>query len=117
MGKTSRNRSRARAGEVVGASASSTEAKNNFGQILSQATREGRVIITKYDRPEAVLLSIEEYESLVGCEPVDLRALDAEFDEMLARMQRSEQRAGVKRLFAMSAEDLGAAASADAAEV
>jgi prevent-host-death family protein len=52
-------------------SLSATEAQNNFGQVLGRAKRGGRVFITRYDRPEAVLLSIEEYEALTGREPVD----------------------------------------------
>jgi prevent-host-death family protein len=89
------------------ASFSATEAQNNFGQVLSRARREGRVLITRYDRPEAVVLSIEEYEALVREESVDLQALDREFDEMLAQMQRGEQRRAVDRLFSASAQDLG----------
>lgn len=94
----------------VYSSFTSTEAQNNFGQVLRRARREGHVFITKYDRPEAVVLSIEEYESLTGREPVDLQALEREFDEMLERMQRPAHRRAVDRLFSMTGAELGEAA-------
>ena len=94
----------------VRSSFTSTEAQNNFGQVLNRASREGRVFITKYDRPEAVVLSIKEYESLIGHESVDLQALDREFDEMLEQMQRPEHRSAVDRLFSMTGQELGKAA-------
>jgi prevent-host-death family protein len=95
----------------VGASITATDAQNNFGQVLSRARSEGRVFITRYDRPEAVLLSIEEYESLLGRDEIDLHALEREFDEMLAQMQRPEQRRSIDRLFSMGPEELGGAAA------
>jgi antitoxin Phd len=94
----------------AGESIPATEAQNNFGQVLGRAKREGRVFITRYDRPEAVVLSIEEYEALTGREPVDLQALEREFDAMLLRMQRPEHGRAVDQLFAMTATELGKAA-------
>lgn len=87
-----------------------TEAQNNFGRVLGRATRDGRVYITRYDRPAAVLLSIESYEALVGSESPDLEGLSREFDEMLARMQESETAAGVDGLFEDDGIALGEAA-------
>lgn len=91
-------------------SVTSTEAQNNFGEVLTRAHREGRVFITKYRRPEAVVLSMEAYAALVGEAPVDLDALEREFDQLVARMQTEEQKAGVDALFEMTSEDLGKAA-------
>lgn len=110
MNNTNRQASGSVFEHPVRSSFTSTEAQNNFGQVLSRASREGRVFITRYDRLEAVVLSIEEYELLVGRESVDLEALDLEFDELLARMQRPAQRPTVDRLFSMTGQELGSAA-------
>jgi antitoxin Phd len=96
-------------------SVSSTEAQNNFGDVLARVSKGGRVFITRYQRPEAVLLSMAEYEALTGEEPVDLGALEREFDSMVERMQSEAHRVGVDRLFGMSAEALGESA-VDAAQ-
>ena len=44
---------------------SASDAKNSFGRILDRVAREGRVAITKHDEPCAMLISIDEYRSLV----------------------------------------------------
>lgn len=97
-------------GRGFGRSVTSTEAQNNFGAVLEAVSSEGRVFITRYQRPQAVVLSMAEYEALVGEEPVDLAALEAEFDVMMDAMQTEAQRAGVDALFGMTPERLGEAA-------
>jgi prevent-host-death family protein len=104
-----------RGAQPAGESIPATEAQNNFGRVLGRAKREGRVFITRYDRPEAVVLSIEEYEALTGREPVDLQRLEREFDAMLLRMQRPEHGHAVDQLFAMTGSELGKAALGKAA--
>jgi len=94
----------------VGATVPATEAQNNFGRVLGRAKREGRVFITRYDQPEAVVLSIEEYDALTGREPIDLKALEHEFDEMLLRMQSPLHSRAVDQLFDMTGAQLGQAA-------
>jgi antitoxin Phd len=108
-GATPKDRAREVA-QPAGESIPATEAQNNFGRVLGRAKREGRVFITRYDQPEAVVLSIEEYEALTGREPVDLQALEREFDTMLLRMQRPEHGRAVDQLFAMTGSQLGKAA-------
>ena len=95
----------------AGPSISATEAQNNFGRVLGRAKRDGRVFITRYDQPEAVVLSIEEYDALTGRVPVDLEALEREFDQMLLRMQRPEHGRAVDQLFQMTGSQLGEAAA------
>ncbi len=95
---------------MVRSSVTSTEAQNNFGQVLSRARQEGGVFITRYDRPEAVVLSIEEYEALTREEAPDLAALEREFDELLEQMQRPEHRRAVERFFSLTGPELGEAA-------
>ncbi|HVR28713.1 MAG TPA: type II toxin-antitoxin system prevent-host-death family antitoxin [Thermoanaerobaculia bacterium] len=89
---------------------SATEAQNNFGRVLTRAMTEGAVTITKYDRPAAMVLSMDRYRELTGEAAPELDELTREFDEMLARMQTEEAAAGVDALFEMEAEALGRAA-------
>jgi len=84
----------------TGSSVSATEAQNNFGRIMGQVRQEGHVFVTRYDTPEAVVMSIEEYDALTGRVPVALATLEREFDEMVERMQQPAQRAAVDALFA-----------------
>lgn len=93
-----------------GAAVSATEAQNNFGRVLTRAASEGTVYITRYDRPTAVVLSIERYRELAGSDAAELDELEREFDEMLARMQSEEAAAAVDALFEMRSDELGDAA-------
>jgi hypothetical protein len=56
------------------------------------------------------MLSVEEYEGLVGVQSIDLDALEREFDELVERMQSPGQRAVADAFFEMSGEELGEAA-------
>lgn len=87
-------------------SVSSTEAQNNFGQVLSQAMLHGMVFITKYGAEAAVVLSMDRFRTLVPSREPDLEALTQEFDEMVARMQTPEARAAADSLFSMSPDEL-----------
>ena len=91
-------------------SVSATEAQNNFGRVLGKVAEDGVVYITKYDRPQAVVISVERYEALVGEGAPDLEELTREFDALLVRMQSPEARRAVDRLFAMDTDELGEAA-------
>lgn len=91
-------------------SVSATDAQNHFGELLSRAAREGAVFIRRYDRPAAVLLSMDAYRELRGGTDVDLGELTREFDEMLARLQTEEAAAATDALFDMGADELGQAA-------
>jgi antitoxin Phd len=77
-----------------------SEAKNQFGQVLESALREGAVVITKHDTPKAVLLSIEELESIATSGRLD--NLAHEFDEKYARMQQPGFTKTMDRAFAAS---------------
>ena len=97
--------------EAGPSSVSATDAQNNFGEVLTRVARDGRVFITRYRRPEAVVLSLQEYEALIGQEPIDLDALEREFESMVAHMQSSVQRTATDALFGMSGTDLGKSAA------
>jgi prevent-host-death family protein len=96
-------------------SVSATEAQNNFGRVLGRVAEEGVVYITRYDRPQAVVISVDRYEALVGDSDPGLADLAREFDAMLEAMQTPEAAAAGDTLFAMDGEALGAAAVRGAA--
>ena len=91
-----------------------TEAKTRFGRMLASVARGGRVVIKKHNDPKAVLLSIEDFDTLSRANQIQLNALSSEFDAMLARMQEPESRAAMKAAFDSSPEQLGRAAVAAA---
>lgn len=87
-----------------------TRVKNEFGAILEQATHGGAVAITRHDKPKAVLISYDEFESLVKARAHTLDDLTSEFDELLARMQTPKARKGMRAAFNASPAKLGRAA-------
>src|ERR1700704_4467245 len=87
-----------------------TRVKNEFGQILEQAAHTGAVAITRHATTKAVLLSVAEFESLVGARSRTLDALSNDFDELLAGMQTQKSRKGMKAAFNASPARLGRAA-------
>ncbi len=74
----------------------------------------GAVVITKHNAPKAVLISVENFNALSGAAQTKLDTLSREFDELLARMQTSKARCGMKAGFAASGTRLGKAAVAAA---
>jgi antitoxin Phd len=91
-------------------SVAATRVKNEFAAILDQASSGGAVAITRHDTPKAVLISYEEFESLVKARAHTLDDLSAEFDGLLARMQTPEARQGLETAFNASPAELGRAA-------
>jgi prevent-host-death family protein len=87
-----------------------TQVKNEFGSILEKATRSGAVAITRHAAPKAVLLSYEEFESLVQVQSRTLENLGAEFDDLLDRMQTAKAKKGMASAFHASPAKLGRAA-------
>ena len=93
-------------------SVSASQAKNEFGRVLEIAIQGGAVVITKHDAPRAVLISVENFNALSGAADAKLDTLSQEFDALLARMQTSKARRGMKAAFAASGKRLGKAAVA-----
>jgi antitoxin Phd len=87
-----------------------TDAKNEFGRVLENVIRGGRVFITKHDAPKAVLISIDDFETLSRSATSKLDTLSDEFDALLARMQVPGARARMKAAFDASPKQLGRAA-------
>lgn len=87
-----------------------TKVKNEFGMILEQAAHGGAIAITRHDTPKAVLLSFDEFESLVKERSPTLQDLGLAFDALLARMQTPKARKGMAAAFNASPARLGRAA-------
>jgi antitoxin Phd len=92
------------------ASITASEAKSGFGQVLDMAMQGGAVVITKHDVPKAVVLSVENFNALSRATETSLDTLSREFDALLAKLQTSKARSGMKTAFAASARQLGKAA-------
>ena len=91
---------------------SASEAKSEFGRLLEMAIQGDAVVITKHDSPRAVLISVENFSALSGAAETKLDTLSQEFDALLARMQTSKARRGMKSAFAASGKRVGKAAVA-----
>jgi antitoxin Phd len=85
-----------------------SEAKNQFGQVLESALRDGAVVITKHDAPKAILLSIEELQAIASRSRLD--TLADEFDAKYVQMQKPGFAKAIDRSFAATPKQLGAAA-------
>ena len=93
---------------------SATDAQNEFGRVLDQASRNEVVVITRHSVPRAVLLSVDKYKELVGAQAARLGELTAEFDALLAEMQSPAVKAGMARGFQTTPKQMGKAAVAAA---
>jgi antitoxin Phd len=85
-----------------------SEAKNQFGQLLESALRDGAVVITKHDSPKAILLSIEELQAIASRSRLD--TLTDEFDAKYVQMQKPGFAKAMDRAFAATPKQLGASA-------
>jgi prevent-host-death family protein len=98
-------------GELIDVPAvAATRVKNEFGAVLEQALRGGAVAITRHDTPKAILISYDEFQSLVRSRSHSLSDLSAEYNVLLARMQTPKARKGMDAAFNASPSELGRAA-------
>ena len=98
-------------GELVDIrSVPATRCKNEFATVFDEAVRGGAVAITKHDTARAILISVEEFEALVGERSRSLDALAGQFDGLLARMQAPAAKRGVAAAFNAAPKALGRAA-------
>ena len=72
--------------------------------------RGGAVAVTKHDEPKAVIISLDDFKALSTGAARELNSLASDFDALLDHMQTREARAGMKRAFDASPEELGKAA-------
>ena len=98
-------------GELVDVPAvAATRLKNEFGAVLEQVLRGGAVAITRHDAPKAVLVSYDEFQSLIKARSHDLNDLSAEYDVLLARMQTPRAKKAMENAFFAPPTALGRAA-------
>ena len=91
---------RNRLGELVEIpEVAASQAKNSFGELLDRVATAGAVAITRHDTPKAVLLSLEEFESLSSTRAETLEALSAKFEGLLERLQTPAARNGLEAAF------------------
>jgi len=90
--------------------------RNKIGEAMRKALTSGAVTITKHNEAHAVLLSIEEYSTLVARVPSPLRDLTEEFNSLVEQMQSTKSKKAVRSIFSASPADFGKAAAAAAAK-
>lgn len=90
----------------------SSEAKNGFAELIERVARSSEpVLITRNNRPAAVVLSVEEYRQLVDAAPDPLAPLRERFAAIVAGMQTGAGKQAVDALFAATPAQLGKAAA------
>jgi antitoxin Phd len=87
-----------------------TDAKNQMGRVLDTVIQGGVVLITRHETPKAAVIPIAEYERYSRAAEDKLLSLRNEFDNLLARMQTPEARAGMQAAFEATPEQLAKAA-------
>ncbi len=87
-----------------------TRLKSECGAVLEEAMRGGAVVITRHDTPKAVLVSYEEFQALVRDQAASLSELHAEYDVLLARMQKPAAKNAMAAAFDATPAQLGRAA-------
>src|SRR5690242_3408631 len=87
-------------GELVDlAQVPATQFKNELSAMFEQAALGRPVAITKHDAPKAVLISYDEFRALMEARSPSLAGLEAEFDALLAGMQRQASRKAMAQAF------------------
>jgi prevent-host-death family protein len=90
-----------------------SEVKANWRAIVDEA-REREVIVTNYNRPEAVVMSAQRYAQLQSAARMNdpLRALRGEFERELAMLRAPGAGERLRDAFAASPQSLADAANA-----
>lgn len=90
-----------------------SEVKSNWRGIVKEA-REREVIVTNYNRPEAVVMSAERYAELQAAARANdpLRRLREDFDRQLAVLRTAGAAEKLREIFAASPVEIADAANA-----
>jgi len=93
---------------------SASDVKGHWRDIVDEVNAVGEVVVTNYNRPEVVVVSIERYAKLkkdaLAGDP--LAVLRAEFDRELATLRRNDAPNKLRDVFASSARKTAKAATA-----
>jgi antitoxin Phd len=87
----------------------SSTVKNKFRDVAKQAAM-GAIAISRYNRPELVLMPSEEYVRLEKLRRAPLDALAGQFGALVAKMQTTRSQKAAQGLFRATPADLGRAA-------
>lgn len=91
-----------------------SDVKGRWRDIVEEAKANGEIIVTNHNRPEVVVMSIDQYAKLkagaVANDP--LRTLRAEFDRELAVLRTADSPRKLRRVFASTSEVIAKAANA-----
>ncbi len=88
-----------------------TRFKNEFAAMFEQAALGGAVAITKHDTPKAVLISYDEFQTLMRSRSAGLGELEAQFDALLERMQTPKAKSAMAAAFEAPPGKVGRAAA------
>ena len=83
--------------------------KNKYRDVAALAAK-GAIAISRYTRPELVIMPAAEYVRLEKARRAPLDQLAGEFDGLVAKMQTSKSKKAVHVLFGASPANLGKAA-------
>ncbi len=93
-----------------------SDIKAHWRDIVADANAHGEVVVTHYNRPEVVVVSLDRYSKLkaeaVANDP--LTTLRAEFDRELAVLRQPETAGALRHAFGAAPDALARAANASA---
>jgi prevent-host-death family protein len=89
-------------------------AKSHWRDIVDEVNTNGEVVVTNYNRPAVVVVSMERYTKLkkdaTAKDP--LAALREEFDHRLAEIRQANAPEKLRKVFAATPADIAKAANA-----
>jgi prevent-host-death family protein len=93
---------------------SASDVKSRWRDIVDEANNLGEVIVTSYNKPEVVVVSIEHYARLKKQAKANdpLATLRAEWDRELAVLREPGAGDKLREIFAASPEEIAAAVNA-----
>jgi prevent-host-death family protein len=93
-----------------------SDVKARWRSIVKEANDFGEVIVTNYDRPEVVVISLEQYAKLKTQAAANdpLKRLRAEWDRQLAWLRAPDAGQKLREIFASTPEQIADAANAAA---
>lgn len=83
--------------------------KNQFREVAARAAQTA-IAISRYGRPEWVIMPAAEFVRLEKSRRAPLDTLSGQFDDLVAKMQGGKSKKAVKSLFAATPAALGKAA-------
>lgn len=95
-------------------SRSASEVKGHWREIVDEVNAVGEVVVTNYNRPEVVVVSMERYAKLKKDAMLrdPLTALREEFDRELAALRQPDAPEKLRKVFASTPAQLAKAANA-----